>query len=62
MTNHAGLTFSVGDIIPWFTIGIELTFRIGDTKYPTQCSATYELGWLVLFATLNKSAPIGRKP
>jgi hypothetical protein len=26
MTNNVGLTFSVGDIVPWFTI------RIGDTN------------------------------
>ena len=27
MTNKVGLTFSVGDTTPWFTI------RIGNTKY-----------------------------
>ena len=27
MTNNVGLTFTVGDTIPWFTI------KIGDTKY-----------------------------
>ena len=33
IATNVGLTFSVGDIIPWFTISIEKTIRIGDTKY-----------------------------
>ena len=33
MTNNVGLTYSVGDTIPQFTISIEKTIRIGHTKY-----------------------------
>ena len=35
MTNNVGLTFIVGDTIPWFTNSIELDIGIGDTKYCT---------------------------
>ena len=33
MANHIGLTFSVGDIIPQFTISIEKKIRIADNKF-----------------------------
>ena len=33
LTLEVGLTFSVGDSIPRFTISIEQDMRIGDTKY-----------------------------
>ena len=33
LTNNVGLTISVGDIAPWFTISIKKALRIGDTKY-----------------------------
>ena len=33
MTNNVGLTFTVGDITPMFTISLNKTIRIGGTKY-----------------------------
>ena len=41
MTKNVGLTFSVGDTTPRFTIDIEQDnySRIGDTKYHVQCSS-----------------------
>jgi hypothetical protein len=36
--NNVGLTSSVGDIIPQFTINIEQAIRINDTKYHIECS------------------------
>jgi hypothetical protein len=35
MTHNVGLTFSVGDTIPRFTISMSTTIRIGDTKNHT---------------------------
>ena len=41
MTIYIGSTSSVGDTMPSFTINIEQTIRIGDTKYHIWCGTVF---------------------